>query len=301
MTTASSLVLLTAETSIHAGAGQSVSGIDLPIQRESHTGWPCVYGSAVKGALRAKAETRQILSSQEIAMLFGPDVTAKSKDGDAHAGALMVGDARLLLLPVRSLNSHFKWVTCPALLERFSKDIRRLQVAIEIPALPAKMSESAALVTEAKEGGQLFLEEYRLTPQNDPLVSSWCAVLAKLTHSLSEDSLKGQLVIVHDDIFAYLSRFCTAVNPHIAIDSATKTVRAGALWYEESLPSETVMYVALASSASRRRNEIVSAQVCLDLVHTQLLGITTPYLQLGGNETTGMGWCRVHILASNEQ
>ena len=49
---------LLAETSIHAGTGQTVGAIDLPIQREKHTNWPCIYGSAMKGALRAQAESR---------------------------------------------------------------------------------------------------------------------------------------------------------------------------------------------------------------------------------------------------
>ncbi len=44
------LLGLIAETSMHAGAGKSVGVIDLPIMREAHTGWPCVYGSAVKGS-----------------------------------------------------------------------------------------------------------------------------------------------------------------------------------------------------------------------------------------------------------
>jgi len=52
------IMTLVAETSIHAGSGESDGIIDLPVQRESHTGWPCLFGSAVKGALRATAEAR---------------------------------------------------------------------------------------------------------------------------------------------------------------------------------------------------------------------------------------------------
>ena len=44
MTTQTALLLLTTETPLHAGAGQSVAGIDLPIQREVHTDWPCCQG-----------------------------------------------------------------------------------------------------------------------------------------------------------------------------------------------------------------------------------------------------------------
>ena len=95
------LLGLTAETSLHAGTGRSTGVIDLPIMRESHTGWPCVYGSAVKGALRGLAHSSQSTAIHDI---FGPD----TQNASDHAGALAVGDARLLLLPVRSLSSHFK-------------------------------------------------------------------------------------------------------------------------------------------------------------------------------------------------
>lgn len=56
MTQSTAILGLLAQTSIHAGAGASVGAVDLPIQREGHNGWPCVFGSAMKGALRAKAE-----------------------------------------------------------------------------------------------------------------------------------------------------------------------------------------------------------------------------------------------------
>ena len=50
------MIGLIAQTSIHAGAGSSAGAVDLPIQREGHNGWPCIFGSSVKGALRTKAE-----------------------------------------------------------------------------------------------------------------------------------------------------------------------------------------------------------------------------------------------------
>ena len=95
------LLGLLAETSIHAGAGQMAGVIDLPIQREAHTAWPVVFGSAVKGALRTLAHEQK---APWLTAVFGPETTNASD----HAGALLVSDARLLLLPMRSLTSHFK-------------------------------------------------------------------------------------------------------------------------------------------------------------------------------------------------
>ncbi|WP_279487125.1 RAMP superfamily CRISPR-associated protein [Aeromonas veronii] len=51
----SSLLLgLHAHTWIHAGSGEKDGVVDLPIQREAHTGWPVIFGSSLKGAMRSQ-------------------------------------------------------------------------------------------------------------------------------------------------------------------------------------------------------------------------------------------------------
>ena len=65
----------------------------------------------------------------------------------------------------------------------------------------------------------------------------------------------------------------------------------GALWYEESLPPETGMYVLLGATASRS-GTAETASALLNSGWEMLFG-TTPYLQVGANETTGMGWFHV--------
>lgn len=293
MTNNNALIGLWAETPIHAGAGSSVDGIDLPIQREAHSGWPCVFGSAVKGALRAKAEDKLGKDNPSIKFVFGPDST--SENASEHAGALLVSDARLLLLPVRSLNSHFKWVTCPALLDRLQRDSQRLGLTLDFAA-PKQPNKENALLPET-DGSALFLEEYRFNTET--------AELTKLINSLSrlsgiaESALKAQLTIVHNDQFNYLSRYATAVAAHIAIDNDRKTVKPGALWYEETLPAETVLYCAVSAYRSRDEKTSLPADAILNSITQDLLG-QSPYLQLGGNETVGMGWCKVTVSNGNE-
>lgn len=282
------LLGLYAETSIHAGAGTSTGVIDLPIMREAHTGWPCVFGSAVKGALRTRAEQVQ---SAFVGDIFGPD----SKSASDHAGALAVGDARLLLLPVRSLTSHFKWVTCPALIKRAADDARRMGKTV--PAFGA-MAIGQEQALQAGDSGALYLEEFQFSAVKTDLASliSWLAGFVAGDADFAK-RLEAQLVVVNDDLFAHLAQYATPVNPHIAIDNARKTVVGGALWYEETLPAETVMYVALAASSSRKRQGEVSAAQVLQQTMS-LFPADAPYLQLGGNETVGMGWCRVSAYSS---
>ncbi|MBE9610825.1 type III-B CRISPR module RAMP protein Cmr4 [Chitinilyticum piscinae] len=280
------LLGLYAETSIHAGAGSSTGVIDLPIMREAHTGWPCIFGSAVKGALRCKAE-QGALDKDSIADVFGPDTNNASD----HAGALAVGDARLLLLPVRSLTSHFKWVTCPALLNRAADDARRMNKNVPAIKLPDQKNEIAL---HAADSAPLYLEEFQFQAQKHDLgtLINWLAGFVNTDENFAE-RLQKQLVIVSDDMFAHLAQYATPVNPHIAINNQSKTVKSGALWYEETLPPETVLYIALAASPARsQRREQVSAASVLGKA-LQLFPLEAPYLQLGGNETVGMGWCRV--------
>ena len=42
-----------------------------------------------------------------------------------EAGELLISDARLALLPVRSLTGTYRWVTCPHLIERYRRDMKR--------------------------------------------------------------------------------------------------------------------------------------------------------------------------------
>lgn len=290
--TVSALLFLTTETSLHAGAGQSVAGIDLPIQREVHNDWPCAYGSAVKGALRADAFHKS-LGKDDLIDLFGPDHGAAAGERDSsHAGALLVGDATLLALPVRSLQSHFKWVSCPAALDRFQRTAQRLGLDLRLPALPMPAQQLQAV---GETEGTLFLEEFRLEQQAAGETGALAAALSALSGgALQAESLKKGLVVVHDDIFSFLVRNATAVNAHITIDAESKTVKDGALWYEESLPPETLMYVALTATASRRKGSELKAAGVMDKF-AGLFPEGGNWLQLGGNETTGMGWCRVGI------
>jgi CRISPR-associated protein Cmr4 len=230
------------ETSLHAGTGQMTGVIDLPIQREAHTEWPCVYGSAVKGAMRVLADSQKHDWVEEV---FGPE------EGNTHAGSIAISDARLLLLPVRSLTGHFKWVTCPALLERLQRDYRRLGLDDSfLDQGLAPLDDTHAFVSKEKEG-YLFLEEFRFQTTSIDL-QEIINNISQLSSNIDEKSLTEQLVIVNNDIFSHLARFATPVNAHIKIKNETKIVKPGALWYEETLPADTLLYTTIVAFHSRK-------------------------------------------------
>tara|TARA_R110002167_G_scaffold366450_1_gene597496 strand:- start:1925 stop:2812 length:888 start_codon:yes stop_codon:yes gene_type:complete len=294
MTLNSRLYGLRADTAIHAGTGESDGKIDLPIMREQHTGYPVVFGSSVKGALRAAAEQALGRTSDELYALFGPDTNNASD----HAGCLLVGDARLLALPVRSLTSQYRLVTCPGLIQRLARDADRLgiKVTFDIPEIK-NGSKDRILTTTDEKHSHLFLEDFAYECSNTDL-SGLVNFMAQLA-DLPANSIQEKLAVVSNDAFAHICQSAIPVQAHIAINNDTKTVEQGALWYEESLPSDTLMYLAVSAWASRRPGYEKSGSDCLGILDEQVFG-ARPYLQLGGNETTGMGWCKLTACNNKE-
>src|SRR5437763_951036 len=50
-----------------------------------------------------------------------------------------------------------------------------------------------------------------------------------------------RFAVVDDDVFSFLAQTATQVDARVRIDEHAKTVAKGQLWYEESLPAETVL------------------------------------------------------------
>ena len=110
-----SIVGIYCETSLHAGSGQAIGAVDLPVQREKTTGWPTIQASGLKGSFRDAYDKYEGTNTEAI---FGTE-----NSGD-QAGAISIGDARILIFPVRASVSPFLWVTCPAILRKLKRDGR---------------------------------------------------------------------------------------------------------------------------------------------------------------------------------
>jgi CRISPR-associated protein Cmr4 len=264
---------LLAETAVHPGAGQSAGIIDLPVAREAATDYPVITGSSLKGALASFAREQAAGADADAGFIFG-----KSD----NAGALLVSDARLLLLPVRSLDSACKWVTCPHLLERWRRDITR--VGGIAPAFPDLAPERGKFLGASTATGSLFLEERQFAPTADSggaTAKLTTALAPFVAHADTRERLPAQLVILHDDDFAWFARYGLGVQARNVLKKDTK--ESESLWYEEFIPADALFYAVLAERAANATAAI------------EALFKTRPYLQLGGNETVGMGWFAVSI------
>ena len=277
------LVGMLAETFVHPGSGQNVGAIDLPVAREAATDYPFIAGSSLKGALNDAAGQKG-MTEEQIDEIFGTQKPNTEKD--LKAGNLLVSDARLLLLPVRSLSSAYKWVTCPHLLERLGRDLKRSggqSAELVVPNINAK----EALGKHPGEA-KLFLEERSFTVKREVDAAVVTALKKLMKYEESKERLDKQLVIVSNDDFNWFAKYGLAVQ---ARNQLNENKTSNNLWYEETLPPDTLMYSVLAERNSRNGNALQDIQ--------KKVG---DYLQVGGNETVGQGWFALRWLdgSSNE-
>lgn len=255
----STIVGLLAETFIHSGCGRDTGVVDLPVAREAATDYPFIAGSGMKGAFKDWANQNKC---SELDHLFGePD----------KAGQLLVSDARLLLLPVRSLTGNYRWATCRHLLERLLRDLRRCGNSSDID-----LPEPADKTVFTSGEGDLYLEERNFEIVGPPQEAVIELLETVMPHPETAGRLKSQLAILSDVDFAWFARYGLAVQARNFLEKGTK--KSKNLWYEETLPPDTLMYCVL-SGRSPAAIEVVAKTLRDDCS-----------LQAGGNETVGQGW-----------
>jgi len=266
---------LLAETPIHAGSGRGVGVIDLPVMREAATDYPVIPGSSLKGALLDKAERYRDETTRSV----DADTVSRAFGKQDRAGDLMISDARMLLLPIRSLTSSFFWVTCPHVVERYCRDLRRAGLVGRQRFAVPTVSDECVL---AEGGRSLFLEERQFQVSGKPDQALVDGIRPLIRHEETRNRLGTRIAIVSDNNFAWFARYGLPVQARNVLKKGTKESQN--LWYEETLPPDTVMHSLVAS---RSDNGIAIVQ--------ELFPDDDPYLQAGGNETVGHGWFAVTL------
>lgn len=344
------ILFLYTESPLHAGSGSSVGSIDLPIQRERFTQFPIIQSSGVKGALRDLARgvkdinkkdfldfnkirliDETTLTTQELdkkkkleekilpfEIVFGPE-TDRAQE---HAGALALTDAQILLFPIRSLVGVFAWVTCPMVLDRFKRDLKRIKPDYnELDKInfffdkKNDLDKDKAFVgkkctNQLPNQNKLILEDFAFVtnneakPEEENLVdqlAKWLVINAlptKIASTYWGNKLQNSLIVVHDDVFLNFVRFAIDVVFRIHIGE-TGTVEEGALWSEERVPAETLFYTLSMATDPRIQNKYISnSSDALDYLTNEIIG-QAPSFQIGGNETIGCGLVQSKFLLNS--
>lgn len=284
---------LHALSALHVGTGQGIGAVDLPIARSRATNLPLVPGSALKGVLRDEAKEKWHLNQDDIQALFGADSQADKEN--IHASAAAFGDAHLLLLPIRSFAGTVAFATCPFILQRYARDVRGLQP--ESPKVPV-LKDSASVPDNTVlriSGSQIALEDLDIDSETSAEAKQWAEHIAAAVYPENtadyqawREQLCQRFIILPDSTFSFLADTATEIRMRIRIDRETRIVKEGALWSEENLPAESVLYGILATDKSRHRGNAKSADEL-----SALIPAGETQIQIGGKHTVGRGLCRL--------
>jgi len=275
-------------TPLHVGAGNSVGVVDSPIQRERHTRFPIIPGSSLKGVLadlwnddanitivekKDKNEKEYFrIEKSDIEELFG------SNTKEAKVGNLLIGEAKILAFPVRSAKGAFAWITCPLALARYERD-SGIKLNVE---LFDGMTDSQCYGSEDVQlKDNVVLEEYNFKSEN--LCEDLSFQLSKLFEDKIWETVATRLVVVNDEIFAYFVENACEVVTRICVDDESGVVKKGALFNQEQVPSESMFYAPIREQ--KEKDSYSKFKKKLDDNHR--------VIQVGGNETIGLGFCSV--------
>jgi len=357
------ILFLYAESPLHPGTGTALGPVDLPIQRERHTGFPTIQASGIKGVFRdiprslrkrfkkikedinstsgdEKEELEKIKTEMQniIKKLIGKETNeidngdldkltkyinlvfgSEPKEGHGgYPGAITFTDARTLLFPVRTLKGIFAWITCPMVLRRLERDLNYINnyqllrpsnnpINLDV-LIPSE--EKAILPKESSIDidGNIILEEFSFEVERDMKKKEEASKLAGVLsdtlfprssdYQYWRDKMCKDIVILPDDDFSDFVKISTEILARTRIDPEKGTVEKGALWYEEHLPTETVIYTLVLASypkvAEENEMELRSASDVLKFFES-IVSVNS-YIQLGGDETVGKGIVRVKLV-----
>jgi len=290
--------------------GRGVGVVDLPVQRDA-LGFPTIFASSLKGPLRATFD--RLLGERDKGctdIIFGPSV---GREEDYYAGAFSPLDAKLLLLPVRSLIGVYALTTSPIMLNNF---VTYLEAATH-----AGVSEQS--IKDLLEDLRKTIEEAKTLGKDEVLVSKEArekiclningkdtVILAdEFRLSLKESSIIGglsnklefdegwRLAVVHDDLMvnSLLERSLLR-QTRAALETETKKVKRGALWTEEDLPPQTILYTVFFYSDPRTKTDTCqelrsksNATGVKELLEKTIFPSGFGYMIFGGHETVGRG------------
>ncbi|MBC7288073.1 MAG: type III-B CRISPR module RAMP protein Cmr4, partial [Armatimonadetes bacterium] len=229
-----------------------------------------------------------------VSVLFGPPTSQQ-----LHGGAIAFGEARLLAFPVRSLQQLFLWVTCPFIISRLVREITLMGGTISLAAPP--VAEGCAVVADQSLSDDIVLEDLSFKATCDGDWGRTATELAKrllpegAAYDWVREKFKKHLVLISDDDFSYLVRYATEVTARIVLDDEKKTSEN--LWYEESLPRDCLFYAWLRCERPRdpKKNSGIGSPADVAQKLEELVRARS-FIQIGGNETVGQGWCKLRLV-----
>jgi CRISPR-associated protein Cmr4 len=260
------------ETPLHCGAEAGRGFVDLPVQRERHSGFPVIPGSTIKGVLRDETDNEW---GGKRDVYFG---APNGPNNDTVPGTISFSDGFLAAFPVRTTKVPFVWVSCPMVLERVYRAFGE--------ALPAGVDALKSGEGLSALGGDILLEDLVVTLQkpkaavNDFVAEHLLPDVPAFAYTRA--IFRDRFVIVSDQDFQWLVESGTEVVTRIQLSRETGTTSGpgGNMFNEELVPRDTLFFSVLRELPQRESKFPVE-----NIPDT---------IRLGGDETIGRGitWVR---------
>lgn len=275
-------------TPVHAGAGQGLEIVDMPIQREKHSNIPKIEASSLKGALKhhlyhkikSNSQNSEVAKEDLLYTIFG------SESGDDCASAIGFTDARLLLFPVKSATDIFKLVTCPYVLKRWLEDDKQVTTTQESNVKFELKIEDGNCIPFSGSSSKVILEEYVFSIETN--VNKDVEKIKAKFESMNGIDVE-KVVVLSDSDFVDMVTMYTEIITRNSIDPKTGTAKGTALFTEEYLPSESIMYFLVLGSPSFGEKNITTAEGVIAYYKKEIGEV----FQVGGNSTIGKGFVKI--------
>lgn len=238
---------------LHTG-GTTQEGNLLGIARESHTNFPYIPSSTIRGRLRASVPDNAIRSK-----LFGTDLS----DGDLIQGSIWIGDGSLLWIPIPSLSHGVIWVSCPLLLNRYAK-FKGQQGTVAPYACNFHRS-----------GEKIYLKDAIFEGKDLNTWDDWKNYIP----ARSQQDIP-RVIVLPDQHCATVIQMGLWRQVKIKLDEH-KTVDGG-FRYEEAIPPDSLMYFPWGTTTQSQQDNQNSD--FSDLLEKRAI------LQIGGQESLGRGF-----------
>jgi len=259
------LILLESLTPLHPGSGRGSAYVDLPVQRDEFD-FPTIWSSSLKGALRSTLTlscngindaVERVKCRRKVYLVFGPE-TDEASD---YASAVSILDARLVLIPTRSLRGVWTYVTSPHLLNYLLTYMevvnhgKRNDLAKLVEQVKGVVKDGTAIISKPDllvSGNSIVINELELSATQDATLSQLINLLPGDIRNIASE--RG-LTVVSDGNAQEVVRRSLIIQPRIRLDYATKTVSGGGLWEEEYVPQFAVFTTAILCNGTKTKGD----------------------------------------------
>jgi len=244
---------------LHTG-GTTQEGNLVGIARESHTKYPYIPSSTIRGKLRAMVGEQTLRFR-----LFGTELAETEQ---LEQGNIWIGDGLILWFPIPSLSHGVIWVSSPFLLRRCARGKENL-----LNKIPQEYSCNFS-------NGQnpVYLKD-AILPGNE--LKKW----DNYQEFVPVSSGIERVLVIPDQHCATLIEMSLWRQVKIKLDQH-KTVDGG-FRYEEAIPPDTLVYFTWGTTFQANGKGNQSQQDFQELINNN------PIVQIGGQESLGRGFVQI--------